>query len=652
MRHLIIGTAGHVDHGKTALIKALTNIDCDTHKEEKERGITINLGFSHRQLPSGESLGIIDVPGHKDFIKTMVAGAFGIDLVLLVVAADSGIMPQTKEHLHIIETLGVKQGIVVLNKADLVDDEMLELAELELIEYLEGTVFESAPIVAVSSITKNGLDLLIKEIEKLANQIIERPKNNVFRMYIDRIFTVSGLGCVVTGSVLGGIIQTGSTLYLGPELNKQLKVRSIERHGITVDNVSAGDRAALNLTGLKTEEYSRGMILSSKILESTKLIDAQFSMFADDYNIGIWSTVIFYSGTFECMAKMHLLNKDQLILGEPVFVQLHLEKPACLLTNDKFIIRNSSNTISLGGGEILDVAPLHHRKRTPKLISNLQNLANSVLNSADLFGIINYEVHKKAQPIFVNELAESLGQSFSIIINEIQKHNTGSIHVFGCTDKSIVISEDMHKKYYNLIIELLEQHHIKYYLLEEGLTLMDLLGKINIKDKELASQYMESLIEQMMSEGSVKEVENSISLKSHKVKVDSKTQQQLDWLENEIKNYQRNTPLMSEIEKLAKNNNISKEQLKMRLQYLVKTSKLYFWDGEYIHSEHVQDVKKILLSELINRGKGINEKDFRLLIDSSKNFVKVITGIFLSLGYVTQDTYYINITKEGKNQIK
>ncbi|NQU31921.1 MAG: selenocysteine-specific translation elongation factor [Bacteroidetes bacterium] len=651
MRHLIIGTAGHVDHGKTALIKALTNIDCDTHKEEKERGITINLGFSHILLPSGDSLGIIDVPGHKDFIKTMVAGAFGIDLVLLVIAADSGIMPQTKEHLNIIETLGVKKGIIVLNKADLVDEEMMEMAELEVIEYLEGSVFESAPIVAVSSRTKQGLDILVTEIEKLAAQSDDRPKNEVFRMYIDRIFTVSGLGCVVTGSVLGGNLQSGSTLYLGPDLNKQLKVRSIERHGETVNEVSGGDRAALNLTGLKTEEYSRGMILSNKILESTQMIDVQFNMFTDDQILGRWSSIIFYSGTFECMAKMHLLDKDQLVLGETAFVQLHLDKSACLMTNDKFIVRNSSNTLSLGGGVILDTKPLHHRKRTPKLISSLQNLANAILYSEHLFGLINYEVQKKAQPIFVCELSESLGQPSELILDEIQKFNKGSIQLFNNADRSIAINNDLHSKYRNQIIEILQQHHKKIYLLEEGLALKDFHGKIDIREKELAKLYMEALIDQMLNDGLLKEAGQSIALKSHEVKLDKKSLVQLDWLENEIKNYGRHTPLLSEIEKLALSKNISKDQLKMRLQYLVKIGKLYFSEGEYIHEEHVRVVKQILLSELINRDQGINEKDTRLLIDSSKNFLKAITRIFLSLGYVNQETYYINITEEGKKQI-
>ncbi|MCD4697331.1 MAG: selenocysteine-specific translation elongation factor, partial [Bacteroidales bacterium] len=263
MKHLILGTAGHVDHGKTALIKAITNIDCDTHKEEKERGITINLGFTHYNLPSGESIGIVDVPGHKDFIKTMVAGAYGIDVVLLVVAADSGIMPQTEEHLRIIEMLGIEQGIVALTKADLVDEETLELAELEISEFLEGTKFENAPIIPVSSVTGKGIPELLETIGKILPEIKEKEKSDRFRMYIDRIFNVKGVGFVVTGSVLEGEISTGKDLYLLPGKSKKIKIRNLERHGEIVEKVFSGDRAAINLSGMKFENYSRGMVLSN-----------------------------------------------------------------------------------------------------------------------------------------------------------------------------------------------------------------------------------------------------------------------------------------------------------------------------------------------------------------------------------------------------
>ncbi|MBM3437113.1 MAG: selenocysteine-specific translation elongation factor, partial [Bacteroidetes bacterium] len=357
MKHLIIGTAGHVDHGKTALIKALTGIDCDTHKEEKERGITINLGFSHLTLPTGESFGIVDVPGHKDFIKTMVAGAYGIDLVLLVIAADSGIMPQTAEHLKIIEMLGVKHGIVVLNKVDLVDDEMLELAQLETEEFLEGTCLEGTPVVPVSSLRGDGLDNLVNKITEIIPRVQEREKKDHFRMYIDRIFNVKGIGYVVTGSVLEGEIENGKEIYLLPGKNRKMKIRGIERHGESVEKAHCGDRAALNIAGIKSEDFERGMVLSDIQIPETGMIDATFSLFEPDVVIGLWSNVVFFTGTFECSARMHLLTKETLQAGDSGVVQIHLSKPAILENNDKYIVRNSSNDLTLGGGTLLDVQP-------------------------------------------------------------------------------------------------------------------------------------------------------------------------------------------------------------------------------------------------------------------------------------------------------
>ena len=422
MKHLIIGTAGHVDHGKTALIKALTDIDCDTHKEEKKRGITINLGFSHLSLPSGESLGIVDVPGHKDFIKTMVAGAFGIDIVLLVVAANSGIMPQTVEHLKIIEMLGVRNGIIVLNKADLVDEEMLELAELEVAEFLEDSSLKDAPVIAVSSITGNGIDKLVAEISKIVPDIKEKKDTGQFRMYIDRIFNVKGIGFVVTGSVLEGKLKTGKDLYLLPGKNKKVKVRNIQRHGDSVNEVISGDRAALNLAGLKMDDYQRGMVLSDKVMQDTQMIDATFTLFAKNNQIGLWSKVIFYTGTFECAARMHLLDHEALEAGQTGIVQIHLEKPVCLLNKDKYIIRNSSNDITLGGGDVIDMQPLHHKKRTPKLIESLKDLVGATLESNKLINLIRIELRKENAPAFPEKIGRRLGINHEDIIRECKEN--------------------------------------------------------------------------------------------------------------------------------------------------------------------------------------------------------------------------------------
>ncbi len=652
MRHLILGTAGHVDHGKTALIKALTQIDCDTHKEEKKRGITINLGFSHLELPTGDSLGIIDVPGHKDFIKTMVAGAFGIDLVLLVIAADSGIMPQTKEHLNIIETLGVKHGIIVLNKADLVDKEMLELAELEISDYLEGSVFESAPIVAVSSTKGTGLDKLLITIEEVSKNLNQRSAQGVFRLYIDRIFTVSGKGCVLTGSVLGGTLQSGSTAFLGPENDKQLRIRSMERHGQSVEVIYAGDRAALNVSGLKTEDFSRGMLLSKVPHDSTQMLDAQLSMFGDEIKIGTWSNVLFFTGTFECAAKMHLLDVEELSQGEKAFIQLHLDKPACMMSKDRFIIRNSSNTMTIGGGSILDPSPLHHRKRTPKLIHKLQLLAKAVLDSDHLFGIIDHELHKQNQPVFIEELAGKIGHNSDFLTNEIQEHNEGSIVMLVSDNKTILVSQEVHRKYGERITTIIRQHHEKYFLSEEGLEIKDLSGKTGLKNKDLSNLYLKAVTSQLTEAGILKKIEESYSLVSHQPRIDSKTKTQLESIKKVIKDAGYQTMVLADIEKQFVNKSlISKDQLKMYLQYLTNQGSIYFSEGEYIHQDHFQTVQRILLSELVKRGQGINEKDFRLLIDSSKSFVKAMTRLMISNNIVTQESYYIKITDVGRSQL-
>ncbi len=394
IKHLIMGTAGHVDHGKTALIKALTGIDCDTHKEEKERGITINLGFAHLELSRDLSIGIVDVPGHKDFVKTMVAGAYGIDFVLLVIAADSGIMPQTKEHFNIIKMLGINHGIVAINKADLVDEEMLELAKLEIMEFMEGSPLEHAPVVAVSSFTGLGIDILKVEITRIAETIPERSRSSIFRTYIDRIFNVRGIGIVATGSVLEGEISTGSELFLLPGNRGRLRVKGIERHGKAVEKVTAGNRAALNLTGLKYEDFERGMLLSDKNLAETQMVDARIELFEGNYCVGTWSHHIFHTGTFTSKARIHLITKDEITGGEYAVAQIHLEKPAILLSADRFILRNTSGDMTIGGGMILDPQPLHHRRRTEKLKASLVLLDKARSSKDDLTGLIIFEIQK------------------------------------------------------------------------------------------------------------------------------------------------------------------------------------------------------------------------------------------------------------------
>jgi selenocysteine-specific elongation factor len=651
MRHVILGTAGHVDHGKTALIKALTQIDCDSHKEEKERGITINLGFAHMNLPTGESIGIVDVPGHKDFIKTMVAGAFGIDIVLLVVAADSGVMPQTKEHFQILELLGVENGIVVITKKDLVDEEMLELVQIEISELLEGTPFEASPVVKVSSVSGEGLEELVKEISETIQHLRIKKSQDLFRMYIDRLFNVKGIGYVVTGSVMGGKLKAGDNLHLLPGKGKQYKVRAIERHSIPVDMVVSGDRAALNLSGFKMEDFQRGMVLSDQILDETLLLDATIRLFADE-QLGIWSKVIFYSGTFESAARMHMLNKEGLQKGETAIVQIHLEKSAVLLNKDKFIVRNSSNDITLGGGVILDVNPLHHRKRTSKLIQALTDLAEATLHSDQQFKIIKMELKKIKTPVSVDELAESLKLRSDELLHECNENNDGTVIFRNISGKNILISSDLQFEYKSLIISLLQQHHEANFIIDEGLDTNELIGKLGLKKMEAAKLYISDLLVTMEKEGIVRKIRGTWSLMKHQVNIDKKTRQQLIWLENTLLSYNMQTPLNKEIEADAYSQKISREHLKLLLRYLVSEGKLNTSEGEYIHTNIVEEVKRKLMPLLLEKERGINEKEFRLLFNSTKNFVKTMIRLLVDEGLINKSEFYIHITEKGKDYYK
>lgn len=651
MRHVILGTAGHVDHGKTALIKALTQIDCDSHKEEKERGITINLGFAHMNLPSGESVGIVDVPGHKDFIKTMVAGAFGIDIVLLVIAADSGIMPQTKEHFRILELLGVANGIVVITKKDLVDEEMMELVQLEVAELLEGSSYESAPVVKVSSLSGEGLDELIMEISIMIPRLNIKKSQDLFRMYIDRVFNVKGIGYIVTGSVLGGQLETGTILNLLPGKGKQFKVRAMERHGIPVETIVSGDRAALNLSGFKMEDYQRGMVLSDQILDETALLDATFKLFSDE-QMGLWSKVIFYSGTFESTAKVHVLNKDGLEKDEMAIVQIHLEKPAVLLNKDKFILRNSSNDMTLGGGVIIDTKPLHHRRRTPKLIQALTELSEATLNSDQQFNMIKIELKKAKTPVFSEELAEALKLQHDELLHECIENNDGTVIVRNISGKNILISSDQQIEYEKTIISMLQQHHETNFLIDEGLDVNELIGKLGLKTIEAAKMYIPDLLDTMKEGGSIQKVGNTWSLVTHQVTIDKKTQQQIDWLEKNLLGYNSQIPLNKELEAEAYSEKINRDNLKLLLKYLVHAGKIRASEGEYIHTNIVEEVKRKLMPLLVEKERGINEKEFRLLFDSTKNFVKTMIRILVDEGLITKSEFYIHITEKGKDYYK
>ena len=381
MKHFVLGTAGHVDHGKTALIKALTGVDTDRLKEEKERGITIELGFASLSLPSGQTVGIVDVPGHEKFIKNMVAGAAGIDVVMLVIAADEGIMPQTKEHLHICSLLGITTGIVALTKIDLVEKDWLELVKSEITEYLSGSFLENAPIMPVSAIKQEGLTNLITAIDEAVRKINEKADDGIFRLPVDRVFTMKGFGTVITGTMISDHIKIGDEIEILPEAINA-RIRGIQVHNQPVDTAWAGQRTAINLQGIEKSTIERGNVLvRPKTVWPSKRLDVFVEFLASNSkNLKNRALVRLHTGTSEIIARIILLDKDELAPGRKAFAQLVLESADVIVAGDRFVLRSYSPVTTIGGGQIIDPLPLKHKRQNEKIIADLNILQNGTLS--------------------------------------------------------------------------------------------------------------------------------------------------------------------------------------------------------------------------------------------------------------------------------
>ena len=373
---IIIGTAGHIDHGKTALVRALTGVDADRLPEEKRRGITIDIGFAELDL-GDVRIGFVDVPGHEKFVKNMLAGAHGIDLVALVVAADEGVMPQTREHFDICRLLEVKSGLVVLTKTDMVDEELLELVKLDVAELVENSFLENAPMIAVSAKTGDEIENLKKVLHAIALEIPARKNETVARLPVDRSFSVKGFGAVITGTLTAGEIVLGNELELLPT-GKKVKVRGLQTHGKSVETARAGQRTAINLSGVDHSEIERGMILSAAdSLRPTQILDAEVEVLASaKKSLKSRQRVRVHLGTIEALARLQVLNEaGEIAPGEKGFAQLRLEIPLAAIPGERFILRSYSPQITVAGGRVLNAhAAKHSRKDVPKTQNFLRDL--------------------------------------------------------------------------------------------------------------------------------------------------------------------------------------------------------------------------------------------------------------------------------------
>jgi selenocysteine-specific elongation factor len=360
-KHIIVGTAGHIDHGKSTLVKALTGTNPDRLEEEKRRGITIDLGFAFLDL-GDVRFGFVDVPGHEKFVRNMLAGVGGIDLVVLVIAADESIKPQTREHFDICRLLGIPRGIVALTKSDLVDPDVLGLVRLEIDEFVRASFLQGAPVVPVSATTGRGLDVFKKELLRVAETVPAKDAIQYFRLPIDRAFSMKGFGTVVTGTLVSGSLQAEDEAELYP-LRKPVRVRGLHSGGRALSRAMAGQRTAVNLAGIEREEIQRGMVLGPPgVFESTKRLDARVTLLTSARPLKNRARVHFHQGTAEAIADVVLIAGNELAPGQSALAQLRLDQPVLLIPGDRFILRQFSPVVTIGGGTALDVqAPRHKR---------------------------------------------------------------------------------------------------------------------------------------------------------------------------------------------------------------------------------------------------------------------------------------------------
>jgi len=644
-----MGTAGHVDHGKTALIKALTGIDCDTHPEEQLRGITINLGFAHIDFPNGISIGIVDVPGHRDFINTMISGACGIDFVLLVIAADSGVMPQTVEHLHIMQMLGIKSGIIALTKTDLADEEMLMIAEEDIKELVHDTFLDGCPIFKVSSKNGEGIDELKAFLSQIDLASFDRDKKDFFRMFIDRIFSVAGFGTIVTGSVMSGSLRINDKVFLLPA-EKELRIRRLEKHGKEVQEVAAGNRAAINLIGLKKEEFNRGMVLCDRVISSTNLLDTKIKIILSGKKFDLWSQVIFLSGTFESQARIHLIDADNLKCGESALAQIHLNQAFIGQIGDKFIIRNSSGDKTIGGGEIIDPYPLHHKRRTEKIITQLKNISDG-----GLYQHVGAEVRKTNSPVTLECIANNLNLSEKDIAGFSPELLPSDVIHFESEGSTYLILSVQLAKLKSRIIKILENYHKHNPLDEEGRTFEELMGIFGVNRNSAADGIMKCLLQEMVERKILRKVNATWCMYSHLVSLTEVDKKQIKFVESFHKNCGMNVPLMSELIPAALKKGISETRLNQVLVLLSKRERLYSIDGNYIFKNIVDDCRKILLESLINLNSGngdsigITVAQFRDLVNGNRKICLLLLAQFDREGITRREDDLRFLTDKGKD---
>lgn len=619
MKHIIIGTAGHIDHGKTSLIKALTGRETDTLKEEKDRGISINLGFTFFDLPSGRRAGIIDVPGHEKFVKNMLAGASGVDIVLLVIAADEGVMPQTREHFEILQLLNVKKGIIVLTKSDMVEKEWLEMVKEEVIDEFKGTFLEDAPVHAVSSKTMEGMEDLIKDIDIMTGEIDMKDVGGHFRLPVDRVFSISGFGTVVTGTVISGMVEEGQQVEIYPSKIKA-KVRGIEVHDQHVKIAEAGQRTAINISNVKTTDIKRGDVIAAEdTMEPSLMVDCSlYYLKSAPKPLENRQRVRLYHGTSEILCRVVIVDKEEVKPGETAYVQLRLEKPLTAQRNDRYVIRNYSPMFTIGGGAIIEPLGKKSKRFDPAWIEELK-----VKESGEAESIVEHTV-KSLSGEFpkVSDILKAMGKNEEGLEEKLdQLAQEGKIIKLQGMDKPVYLHMEYVNKKLETMLETLEKYH-KENPLRWGVSKEEIKAKFF--GKGLKQKLYDELLQHLEDGHRIKLHGNFISLYGFEI---AYTKEQSQIRENIIKGFMSNEfspPKYSELEASEKD----PKNFRMVFESLLDEGTIVKVTEDCFFAKSSYEKCKEKTSDFINKNGSITVAQLRDLLDTSRKYATALMEHF------------------------
>ena len=618
MKQIILGTAGHIDHGKTALVKALTGIDTDRLKEEKERGITIELGFAYLDLPARGRIGIVDVPGHERFVKHMVAGAGGIDIVALIIAADEGVMPQTREHLDICTLLGVTRGLVALTKVDLVDQELRELAIDDIQAFTKGTFLEEAPIIPVSAVTGEGLQDLIASLERLVEQVEERSSVGLLRLPIDRVFTMKGFGTVITGTLVSGRVATGEAVEILPA-GILAKVRGIQVHNEKVEQAVAGQRAAVNLQGVEKSSVERGaVLLHPGTVEPTKLLDVEIIHLSHSPR-PLRSGVMlrFHTGTSYQMAKIFLLGANELKPGEQGYAQIRLNDPVVALPNDRFVLRGSSLIQTVGGGQILDAHPERHKRFKGEFITQLEQVKGK-----DRSFILGFHIRKGGMRGVATATLAGRANIPPAALSATMKDLLSRKGVIKFDrEAERVIDGELYSRLKDEMVGSLKKYHAENPL-KQGIPKEELKSRL---PAEVDAKLFTALLTDLVGGGDAVQEKDKVRLAGHHIALEGEQRA----LEGKIKDVMHRSGLTPPSPKeLGEQLGAGAKEVQEILSLLVNAGTIVkLKEGVYFHQEPLHELRGQLIAFLRAQGK-ISTQDFKALTGVSRKYAIPLAEYF------------------------